>query len=335
MGIYKITPEQVIELNKKLRKEILRRSGLNEDNTQIISDPNKRHFNGKIIEIVDGVPSFDINSLEFIHSPEDGKVIIAEHGQKLIDPMLIISDFLDLEAAKFSGPINDAYDYNLINAQLIKLSNEAFMTDESSCRSSCTGLCVGTCGITCTSDCTGECTGCSSTCEGICTGCSGCSETCGSKCGQSCANTCVASVGGCNASCGGGCKGCDTGCSGCSNGCQGCVGLCSASCTGGCKNSCTSGCKNSCGGCYSTCNTACGYSCTGSVSSYSVSFPNYFNVNYSCLSCVSACTNNCSGRCLNTCSNICTTTCIGSCTYSCNTMCSNESTFIGSATIMG
>ena len=171
---------------------------------------------------------FADSSYDFSTTPKKGGKILAEHGKKVIEPLLNIADKgdLNIDGIVAGGKIPNSFDDSLIE-YVNTLANERVTGSSSSCRGACSGLCTETCGSACT--------GCSSSCSGSCG--SGCSKTCGSGCG-SCTTTCSS----CSNACSGcsGCSGCGSGCSGGCNGCSGCGGNCSG---------CSGGCGSSCGGC--------------------------------------------------------------------------------------
>ena len=152
------------------------------------------------------VSSYADTAYDYTQAAEAGKLIKAEHRDKIATPLNAINSSV-ITAAEGQTVITEAD----------LLSMEAFTTTLESrdkadrtgtdCLGGCTGMCYG-----CTS-CT-SCTGCSG-----CTSCSGCSGGCWKQC---------------NNSCEGGCSGC-TGCSGT------CQGSCQTVCSNNCSPTCTVG----------------------------------------------------------------------------------------------
>ena len=164
---------KVIELKGKVKNEMLRRNGY-----------------GSVSNL--GSDTYDYNV-----QPQVGEMILEEHGKKIIDPLLAITDHGDLSFVRKDDPIPESFNEELID-YVDALSNEDMTGSSSSCRGACTGLCLGTCTTGC-SGCSSSCTGCSGTCQGQCdTNCNGCVG-----CSTGCANSCQ----GCSSTCGTGCTG--------------------------------------------------------------------------------------------------------------------------------
>ena len=165
-----LTAEQVVELKKKLKKELARRNG-----------------NGSVAEF--SGPLYDFNT-----QPVVGEPIKMEHGKKIIDLLLQICDYKDLRYVVKGDVIPEAFDTELLDL-IDKLSAEQCTglipelvdkyfpgekAETSSCNGACTGLCVGSC--------IGHCNG--------CVGCAGCGSSCGNDCSANCAAGCVGSCDG-------------------------------------------------------------------------------------------------------------------------------------------
>lgn len=131
---------------------------------------------------------------DFAEDPKPCGAITDEHIQKIIDPLLIVNDFLYDNSFK-SG--KSGLELSVYKAeQFVDTLAAKEKTDSNSgCRGNCMGLCA-------------------EACTGGCTGCSSCTGGCSSSCSKACANDC-----------GGGCKGCSGGCS------SGCKATCGSGCT--------------------------------------------------------------------------------------------------------
>lgn len=184
-----ITPEELIQLREKVEKEMKRRC-----------------YYGSLTSFSDDAWKFDI-------PPASGEEVLEEHGKKVIEPILQIKDYgdLNIEDMKKGGVIPESFDSPLLD-EIDELSKESITGDKTSCRGACTGLCIGTCG----------------------SGCSGCTATCGGTCESNCTKTCGTSCGSCSSTCTGGCH-------------SSCNTTCKSGCTG-CKSSCTTTCGSNCYG---------------------------------------------------------------------------------------
>lgn len=178
------------------------------------------------------VASYGGAAFDFTVQPTKDGPILAEHGNKVIQPINAVKPVAGLPNAVQGQPIPAAFDY----AGLTKIVNDMAAIPATAanggCSGSCTGLCQGGCATGCSS-CTGSCSGgCTGTCDGSCDGCSGsCDGTC-TGCGSGCSGTCT----GCGSGCSSGCEGTCTG-SGCGFGCGG--GNCTATCVGSCYDTCS------------------------------------------------------------------------------------------------
>ena len=288
MNLRNVSPDQLIDLRNRLRKEMLRRSGKNEVG-EVIYDKDLSNFNGTL--------NTTASDLEFVTDPIPDSVIEVDHGRQVIDALLNISDLGDLYHTIYGSKIPDDFDYDKIVAFIAKLEKEPYNGSYSGCRSSCTGLCVGMCGNTCDSTCNTTCVGCTNTCSDGCgSGCTGCTDTCGASCGEKCSNGCTGTESGCNNSCTSGCTGCGGQCSGCT-GCQGCTNACVNGCRGTC-NTTSNG--SSCSDCTGSCNAACGMSCEGESTTPGSNIPGS-----SCIACGKTCGTGCATSCANSCKDSC------------------------------
>ena len=172
-----LTAEELVALKAKVKAEMARRSG-----------------NGSIAHLSGA-------EWDFENKPMKDGLILAEHGKKVIEPLLHVADHGDLKFVQQGEGIPDSFSKEL-NSWVDSLANEPTEGSQSSCRSQCTGLCAGTC---------------STACSG-CNGCSGCKDSCTGQCDAKCV----------------GCTGCG---SGCNNGCKGCSGTCGSGCASGCNTS--------------------------------------------------------------------------------------------------
>jgi hypothetical protein len=290
-----VKAEDVEPLLLKLRNEVLRRSGFKTNsNGEPIFDDNgdpiplmlgRYDLSGNRILDDDGNwipigvgrvsgpvmnPLGDYNATEFEKNSAkvaEGKKIMAESGNQLLDRLLFICELFNKRLTKYPAEyenIPKGFDTEVIDAMLNKLRGETMFDSRTSCRSMCTGLCVGSCGSSCSDKCYATCIGCSHDCKSICAKSCGdscrnecniecfstCKEVCRTTCIGSCKSTCTtACVNGCKTTCGGDCV---DGCSSCTGHCRGCTAC--TSCTGSCSGS----------GCKTTCNTQCTTGCTGS-----------------------------------------------------------------------
>lgn len=254
LKISKMTKDEAKLILEKVRKEIYRRSGFNE-NTEPLLEPKFRNFNGIISSDPD---SLKLDWSEFEGTDYDNEIIRAAHGKKIIDSLLKICDFDDAKFTKELDTIPGAFDFNDLQNLTTELSSEDFNLDRSSCRAACTGLCHSACTNSCINGCSDECTSCTGTCKRECTvECSeACDSSCGKTCGTGCGNTAISSCSNCT----GGCSGC-TGCTGCVGSCTGCGVNCDNKCSGSCRGNCSS--SNISGyhlycGCGNNCYTGCG-----------------------------------------------------------------------------
>ena len=162
-----LTAEQVNQLKQKEKAEFARRSGWG------------------------SMAAFAGAGYDFNTAPAPGAPILAEHGQKTVNPLLHVKDYPGLvlvdgqtpdgATPSTSGdPIPAAFDESLL-AAVDALSTETMQGAVSSCRGACSGLCLGTC--------TGGCAGCGGSCNTSCSGCSGCSS-CSGGCGSGCSGSC-------------------------------------------------------------------------------------------------------------------------------------------------
>lgn len=162
------------------------------------------------------IDGFSGDSWKFQTTPSKNNPILAQQGKSVIEPLLQITDYgdLNIEKLKQGEPIPNSFDSSLIN-HVTNLSHEALYGNHSSCRGACTGLCVGTCGNTCdgcTNSCQGTCgTNCTKTCGVSCGSCSGvCSSSCSGTCNTTCTNGCTGCKTSCNTTCGSNCKSLNT-----------------------------------------------------------------------------------------------------------------------------
>ena len=265
-----LTAAQINRLREKTRTELARRGGFG------------------------SLAGFAGTAYDFETMPQPGGRVLAEHGQKTINPLLAVADIPGLVLvgeespegvvpSKKGDPIPGAFNESLLN-QVEALAAEPMQGAQSSFRGACSVLFAGSCVLSCSGFgfCYGSATG----------GCNGCSSAC-----KSCT--------GCDSGCTGGCRGSCTGCSGGSGGCDGCIG-CSGQCTTGCVSGCAgcSACSGGCNGC-SGCSgcSGCGSSCAGGCSG--------------CSGCGSGCSGGCGGGCAATCGTTCTATCYGNCQGQC------------------
>lgn len=240
----KMTLEDAKELLKRIKKEIYRRSGMDEEGNPLL-DEQLRHFNLPILDAPD-------DSLFDIGYTDD--VIRALNGSPIINTLINIGDFKDLRTVNEYDPIPQAFDIDEIKSILTQLESEPYDSAYTSCRSACTGLCINNCTSSCSGGCENSCSMCSSQCSGMCsTECTGCSVSCGTDCGVSCGTSCASDSSAC-AGCSSGCVSC-TGCSEtCTSSCTGCNTTCYTGCNGGLssyatadsctENNCSSGCGN-------------------------------------------------------------------------------------------
>ncbi len=243
----KMTLEDAKNLLKRIKKEIYRRSGMDEEGNPLL-DENLRHFNLPILDAPD-------DSLFDIGYTDD--VIRALNGSPIINTLINIGDFKDLRTVNEYDPIPQAFDINEIESILTQLESEPYDSAYTSCRSACTGLCMNNCTSSCSGGCENSCSMCSSQCSGMCsTECTGCSVSCGTDCGVSCGTSCAND---------------SSACTGCSSGCVSCTGCsetCTSSCTG-CNTTCYTGCNGGVAS-YSSdanCNNSCSVNCGGKASS--------------------------------------------------------------------
>ena len=170
---------------------MLTASQINALKTKVKSEMARRGYYGSLSK-------FSGSDYDFISKPVSGGPILTEHGKKIIEPLLNVTDIdgLSIDNIKEGELLPSSFDESLIS-HVDKLSSESTTSSSSSCRGACSGLCVGTCGNTCN--------GCSGSCGGVCEG------SCSSSCGSGCSSGCTGSRSGC----GGSCNGCSGGCSGC------------------------------------------------------------------------------------------------------------------------
>lgn len=159
---------------------------------------------------------FSGDSWEIQTVPTKNTPILTQQGKSVIEPILQITDYgdLNIEKLKPGELIPESFDSSLIN-HIDKLSGEDVYGNHSSCRGACTGLCVGTCGNTC-DGCKGSCQGtcgtnCTTSCGVNCGSCSGvCSSKCSGLCTTTCTNSCTGCKSSCNSTCGANCKNLNT-----------------------------------------------------------------------------------------------------------------------------
>lgn len=238
-----MTVERAKELLLRIKKEIYRRSGMDENGNWLLSE-TLRHFNLPILSGPD-------DSLFELGYTDD--VIRALNGAPIINTLIDIGDYKDLRTVNEYDPIPQAFDIEAIEALLTKMEAEPYDSDHTTCRSACTGLCISNCTSTCVGGCENSCSTCSEQCSGMCSDtCTGCSVTCGTNCGVSCGSSCSSDSSAC-AGCSSGCVSC-TGCAEtCTSSCAGCNSTCYTECTGGASSYSTDA---SCNG--SSCSTNCG-----------------------------------------------------------------------------
>lgn len=162
-----VTADEINALKQKVKTEMARRSGYGS------------------LAMLAGATN------DFASVPAPGKRILAEHGQKTINPLLQVADVPGLVLVDGQTPEGDvpsttgdiipaAFDAALLS-YTDALSAEPMSASQSSCRGACSGLCVGTC--------TDSCSGCGASCNISCSGCSGCSS-CTGGCGSGCTGGC-------------------------------------------------------------------------------------------------------------------------------------------------
>lgn len=137
---------------------------------------------------VGSVQSYAGAVYQFSTKPAPGGYILAEHGQKLADPLRAINPNGIDKVESGSYIRMDAMAKRI--AELGK--KDAVSRTDTGCAASCTGLCASGCYTTC-NGCTGSCVGsCSGSCTGSCTG--SCETTCSGSCKgscQGCTGTCT------------------------------------------------------------------------------------------------------------------------------------------------
>jgi hypothetical protein len=212
-----MTAAQVVALKAKVKAEMARRSGTG------------------------SLASYATTTWDFTKTPTAGGMVLAEHGKKVIEPLLAVKPYGKLKPVVQNDLIPGDFDNANLTTIVNNLAAESTTSGSSSCSASCSGLCKGGCYTSCTS-----CQGCSG-CSGSCSGCLGCGS-----CGGACDSSCTSCTGTCSSSCVGGCKGgctatckdaCFNQCGGC-QGCSGCTTECAANC-GGCTEGCWAACKTS------------------------------------------------------------------------------------------
>ena len=130
-----LTIQQIAELKQAVKTEMARRSG-----------------NGSLA-------SFSGADWEFTIQPESGGRVLAEHGKKVINPLLEVADIPGLllvegitpggETPSGAGdPIPAAFDGALLD-KVANYGTEGMTASSSSCRGACSGLCAATCTSTC------------------------------------------------------------------------------------------------------------------------------------------------------------------------------------------
>ena len=123
------------------------------------------------------VAKYGGTAYDYSTPPATGKLIAAEHREKLAVPLRAIN------SSKVTETETKITDADLLNMEAFVTTLKASaMANKNStdCSASCTGLCYS-CTGTCTSGCT-SCTGCSS--------CSGCSGSCWGTCEEDCEYSC-------------------------------------------------------------------------------------------------------------------------------------------------
>lgn len=200
--------EEFISLKARVKAEMLRRK-----------------YNGTLV-------SYGSSKYDYEVQPEAGNVVLAEHFNKIVEPLNAIND--TGLTTKYSGDLIVAME--TLDTFLTKSEGYALTSKTTNCKASCSGLCVTGCGS--------GCSGCTGTCSNNCTGCSGCGNSCSRNCDTTCSAKCMydcegACAEGCSSSCMGGCKyTCSSGCS------TQCKGTCLSTCTGNCKGTCKNDCLN-------------------------------------------------------------------------------------------
>lgn len=167
----------------------------------------RRKYNGS-------VEAYAGSSYDYTIIPQDGKVPLPEHFNKIIVPMnaMVNTGRSKTQNGYVVRAMND------IDTALTKLEGIAETAKNGGCKSSCTGLCQGTC--------TTGCSGCSSTCTGSCS--NSCGGGCGGNCSGSCYEACLVN--------------CDTYCT------DACTLVCQFSCVSDCEGTCSGGCITVCKG---------------------------------------------------------------------------------------
>ena len=174
-----LTAAQINRLREKTRTELARRGGFG------------------------SLAGFAGTAYDFETMPQPGGRVLAEHGQKTINPLLAVADIPGLVLvgeespegvvpSKKGDPIPGAFNESLLN-QVEALAAEPMQGAQSSCRGACSGLCAGSC--------VGSCSGCGASCSSSCSGCSGCGGSCSSSC-SGCSG-CFSCSGGCGSGCSG------------------------------------------------------------------------------------------------------------------------------------
>ena len=222
-----ISPSDFINLKEKIKNIML----------------NKRIYHGSLKEY--GGSAYDYST-----NPTTNGVILAEHQNKIVEPMRAITTNNVDAIAKKDDKIISLYNISTIIDGFDAKTATSSVKD---CQNYCSGLCVDQCSTGCTG-CTG-CSGCGSGCASGCSGCQGCSG-CGSGCASTCSGGCKGTCKGCDSTCTGEC---DTGCAGCSGDCRN---VCAMSCSDSCGRSCSGGCYGNCTGCTGGCQGDC-KGCTG------------------------------------------------------------------------
>ena len=226
-----ISPSDFIKLKEKIKNIML----------------NKRIHYGSLKEY--GGSAYDYST-----NPTTNCVILAEHQNKIVEPMRAITTNNVDAIAKKDDKIISLYNISTIIDGFDAKTATSSVKD---CQNYCSGLCVEQCSAGCTG-----CTGCSGCGSGCASGCSGCTDSCKDDCDTGCTGTCK----GCSSTCKGGCKGSCT--QTCEAECRDHCADCSLSCIGSCENSCDGGCTGTCRGCSSTCSGVgckgtCNTGCTG------------------------------------------------------------------------
>lgn len=138
------------------------------------------------------ISAYGNTSYDFTVNPTTGDIILSEHGTKVINLILTISDVGSLKKIE-----NNQYilqDISAIEDFVTRLEGQSPTSITNLCRGGCMGICVQHCSTACLGNCSSSCssancgTGCSGGCYTSCTGCSGsCS---GSGCRSDCASGC-------------------------------------------------------------------------------------------------------------------------------------------------